>query len=230
MRYNVLLTDNSKECIVINADTLREFFIELDNFMSSNCYYWDDILSIKDDRNEEVASDLIKNTTPFDTTKKYKTILAAPPWQEQGGGKIRRGADRHYPLMTTEDIKNLDVGSLADDSCWLYLWVTNNFLKDGLEVMEHWGFRYVTNFCWAKDRFGIGYYFRGQHELCLFGVKGNLKPIHRNIPSLVHAKRTKHSKKPEESYEVFDRMSHEPRIELFARTKREGWDSWGNEV
>ena len=230
MRYNVLLTDNSKEGIVINADTLREFFIELDNFMSSNCYYWDDILSIKDDRNEEVVSDLIKNTTPFDTTKKYKTILADPPWQEQGGGKIKRGADRHYPLMKTEDIKNLDVGSLADDSCWLYLWVTNNFLKDGLEVMEHWGFRYVTNFCWAKDRFGIGYYFRGQHELCLFGVKGNLKPIHRNIPSLVHAKITKHSKKPEESYEVFDRMSHEPRIELFARTKREGWDSWGNEV
>ena len=230
MRYNVLLTDNSKEGIVIKADTLREFFIELDNFMSSNCYYWDDILSIKDDRNEEVASDLIKNINPFNTTKKYKTILADPAWNETGGGKIKRGADRHYPLMKTEDIKNLDVGSLADDSCWLYLWVTNNFLKDGLEVMEHWGFRYVTNFCWAKDRFGIGYYFRGQHELCLFGVKGNLKPIHRNIPSLVHAKRTKHSKKPEESYEVFDRMSHEPRIELFARTKREGWDSWGNEV
>ena len=230
MRYNVLLTDNSKEGIVFKADTLREFFIELDNFMSSNCYYWDDILSIKDDRNEEVASDLIKNINPFNTTKKYKTILADPAWNETGGGKIKRGADRHYPLMKTEDIKNLDVGSLADDSCWLYLWVTNNFLKDGLEVMEHWGFRYVTNFCWAKDRFGIGYYFRGQHELCLFGVKGNLKPIHRNIPSLVHAKRTKHSKKPEESYEVFDRMSHEPRIELFARTKREGWDSWGNEV
>ena len=230
MRYNVLLTDNSKEGIVIKADTLREFFIELDNFMSSNCYYWDDILSIKDDRNEEVASDLIKNINPFNTTKKYKTILADPAWNETGGGKIKRGADRHYPLMKTEDIKNLDVASLADDNCWLYLWVTNNFLKDGLEVMEHWGFRYVTNFCWAKDRFGIGYYFRGQHELCLFGVKGNLKPIHRNIPSLVHAKRTKHSKKPEESYEVFDRMSHEPRIELFARTKREGWDSWGNEV
>ena len=230
MRYNVLLTDNSKEGIVIKADTLREFFIELDNFMSSNCYYWDDILSIKDDRNEEVASDLIKNINPFNTTKKYKTILADPAWNETGGGKIKRGADRHYPLMKTEDIKNLDVASLADDNCWLYLWVTNNFLKDGLEVMEHWGFRYVTNFCWAKDRFGIGYYFRGQHELCLFGVKGNLKPIHRNIPSLVYAKRTKHSKKPEESYEVFDRMSHEPRIELFARTKREGWDSWGNEV
>ena len=163
-------------------------------------------------------------------SRKYKTILADPPWQEQGGGKIKRGADKHYPLMKTKDKKDLDVNSLADDNCWLYLWVTNNFLKDGLEVMENWKFRYVTNFCWAKDRFGIGYYFRGQHELCLFGVKGNLKPIHRNIPSLIYAKRTKHSKKPEESFEVFDKMSHEPRIELFARNKRNGWDSWGNEI
>tara|TARA_R100000781_G_scaffold95877_1_gene59985 strand:+ start:382 stop:900 length:519 start_codon:yes stop_codon:yes gene_type:complete len=172
----------------------------------------------------------MQKDNPFNTTKKYKTVLADPPWNETGGGKIRRGADKHYSLMKTEDIKNLDVASLADDNCWLYLWVTNNFLKDGLEVMENWKFRYVTNFCWAKDRFGIGYYFRGQHELCLFGVKGNLKPIHRNIPSLVYAKRTKHSKKPEESFEMFDKMSHEPRIELFARNKRDGWDSWGNEI
>ena len=106
--------------------------------------------------------------------KKYKTILADPPWQEQGGGKIKRGADRHYPLMKTEDIKNLDVGSLADDSCWLYLWVTNNFLKDGLEVMEHWGFRYVTNFCWAKDRFELSILRNLKKVLrCLIGCRMN---------------------------------------------------------
>ena len=95
--------------------------------------------------------------------KKYKTIYADPPWREQGGGKIKRGADRHYPLMKTKDIKALPVKDIADDDCWLFLWVTNNFLKDGLEVMEEWGFRYVTNFVWTKERFGIGYYFRGQH-------------------------------------------------------------------
>ncbi len=162
--------------------------------------------------------------------KKYKTILADPAWNESGGGKIKRGADKHYPLMKTKDIIKLDVANIADDNCWLYLWVTNNFLKDGLEVMEQWGFRYVTNFCWAKDRFGIGYYFRGQHEICLFGVKGNLKPKHRDIPSIVYAKRTKHSKKPEESFAIFDKMSYLPRIELFARNKRQGWDSWGNEI
>jgi len=162
--------------------------------------------------------------------KKYKTIYADPAWNESGGGKIKRGADKHYKLMKTADIKLLPVADIADDDCWLYLWVTNNFLKDGLEVMESWGFRYVTNFVWAKDRFGIGYYFRGQHELCLFGVKGKLKPIKRNVSSLVVAKKTIHSKKPIEARNKIVSMSYEPRIELFAREKVDGWDSWGNEL
>ena len=164
------------------------------------------------------------------TNKKYKTIYADPPWNEQGGGKIKRGADRHYSLMKTDEIKNLNVSSIADDNCWIFLWVTNNFLKDGIDVLESWSFRYVTNFVWAKDRFGIGYYFRGQHELCLFGVKGNLKPIKRNVPSIIYARRTKHSKKPDVIRDMIFDMSHAPRIELFAREKVTGWDAWGNEI
>ena len=164
------------------------------------------------------------------TNKKYKTIYADPPWNEQGGGKIKRGADRHYSLMKTDEIKNLNVSSIADDNCWIFLWVTNNFLKDGIDVLESWSFRYVTNFVWAKDRFGIGYYFRGQHELFLFGVKGNLKPIKRNVPSIIYARRTKHSKKPDVIRDMIFDMSHAPRIELFAREKATGWDAWGNEI
>ena len=160
---------------------------------------------------------------------KYKTFYCDPAWNETGGGKIKRGADRHYVLMKTEDIKKLPVQSIADDDCWLFMWVTNNFLKDGLEVMEHWGFRYITNLAWGKDRFGIGYYFRGQHELCLFGVKGNLKPRVRNESSFVFAKRDKHSKKPNQFYEKIENVGHEPRIELFARETRDGWDSWGDQ-
>ena len=102
--------------------------------------------------------------------------------------------------------------------------------KDGIDVLESWSFRYVTNFVWAKDRFGIGYYFRGQHELCLFGVKGNLKPIKRNVPSIIYARRTKHSKKPDVIRDMIFDMSHAPRIELFAREKVTGWDAWGNEI
>ena len=69
--------------------------------------------------------------------KKYKTIYADPPWMERGGGKIKRGADRHYPLMRTEEIKALPVSELADtEGCHLYLWTTNNFLPDALEVVR----------------------------------------------------------------------------------------------
>ena len=63
--------------------------------------------------------------------KKYKTIYADPPWLERGGGKIKRGADKHYELMKTADIMALPVKDLAEDNCHLYLWTTNNFLQDG---------------------------------------------------------------------------------------------------
>ena len=178
--------------------------------------------------------------------KKYKTILADPPWLEVGGGKIHRGADRHYPLMKTEDIKWLNVESVADKDCHLYLWTTNNFLEDALEVMRHWGFRYITNIVWCKDRFGLGYYFRGQHELLLFGVRGNLKPKHKDFSepnrwsgtkqlpttptTVIHAKRQGHSQKPKEFYQLIETVSHEPYLELFCREKRENWDSWGNQI
>ena len=77
--------------------------------------------------------------------KKYKTIYADPPWMEHGGGKIKRGADRHYPLMKTKEIMALPVPDLVDpEGCHLYLWTTNNFLPDALEVVHAWGFEYVT--------------------------------------------------------------------------------------
>ena len=69
--------------------------------------------------------------------KKYKTIYADPPWLETGGGKIKRGADKHYSLMKTKDISNLPVHTIADENCWLFMWVTNNFLVDGLKVMDY---------------------------------------------------------------------------------------------
>ena len=164
--------------------------------------------------------------------KKYQTIYADPPWNEKGGGKIKRGADKHYSLMKTEDIKALNVEFITDINAHLYLWVTNNYLKDGLSVMSAWGFRYITNLVWVKKSFGLGQYFRGQHEILLFGVKGRLlsqaKP--RNVPTVIQGDKRKHSKKPEITYEYIERTSPGPRIELFSREKRKGWDVWGNEV
>ena len=168
--------------------------------------------------------------------KKYKTIYADPPWKESGGGKIKRGADRHYSLMSTKEIMKLPVDEIADYDCHLYLWVTNNFLKDGLKVMEAWGFRYITTITWVKDRVGLGQYFRGITEHCLFGVKGKLpykKDKHgkrKQGKTVIHAPKNKHSEKPEEMRQMIEKVSYPPYIELFARKQIENWDCWGNEI
>jgi len=169
---------------------------------------------------------------------KYRTILADPPWNETGGGKIRRGADAHYSLMKTDDIIQLMKEVLdgnIDENAHLYLWVTNNHLIDGLRVIDALGFRYVTTITWLKDRFGLGQYFRGNTEHCLFAVKGVLpyKVIDgkraQGVTGFVE-KRTEHSRKPEQLFVMAERVSYAPRIELFARRRREGWDLFGDEV
>lgn len=158
----------------------------------------------------------------------YHTILADPPWKETGGGKIHRGADRHYSLMKTDDIMKLEIPS--DKNSHLYLWVTNSHLEDGLAVLKSWGFRYITMITWAKDRFGLGQYFRGQTEHVLFGVKGNLPYKSRSCSTLILAKRRLHSQKPDELYALIETVSYPPYLEMFARQRRLGWDVWGREA
>lgn len=173
----------------------------------------------------------------YNTDMKYKTIYLDPPWLERGGGKIKRGADRHYPLMKTDDIAKLPVKDLADPAgCHIYLWVTNNFLKDGLKLLESWGFEYVTTITWIKDKQGLGQYYRGITEHCLFGTTKKRLPYKiidgKRQQGLTgfFAPRTEHSKKPVEMYEFIEKVSYSPRIELFARNTRAGFDCWGNEV
>ena len=184
---------------------------------------------------------------------KYKTIYADPPWGESGGGKIKRGADRYYQLMKTKDIINMSdfVKKLANDNCHLYLWVTNNFLQDGLKVMNEWGFIYKTIITWVKvdamellpdmpdlfklQRLGLGQYFRGITEQCIFGVRGTVpyKVVNgkrQQGKTVILAPRREHSVKPDEMRHMIERVSFSPYIELFARKKYNGWDSWGKEV
>ena len=165
----------------------------------------------------------------------FTTVYADPPWLERGGGQIKRGADRHYPLMKTKDIMALPVKEIVAPNAHLYLWVTNNFLPDGLKVMETWGFRYVTNITWVKDRMGLGQYFRGMTEHCLFGVKGSLPyklldGKRQQGRTVLIAPKGRHSEKPEDMYTMIEKVSTGPYIELFARNGRDGWVSWGNEV
>ena len=168
---------------------------------------------------------------------KYKTIYADPPWPEVGGGKIKRGADRHYKLMPIKEIIDLKtfVQAVADENCHLYLWVTNTFLKDGFKVVEEWGFKYITMITWMKDRIGLGQYFRGLTEHCIFARKGILPykvkdgKRQQGVTGFCEPK-TFHSCKPTKMYEMIETVSYEPRIELFARSDRSGWDSWGDEI
>ena len=160
---------------------------------------------------------------------RFACIYADPPWAEAGGG--RRGAQNHYDLMTSADIVALPVKFVTAQNAHLWLWVTNNFLHIGLEAMHAWGFRYVTNRCWDKQVKGLGQYFRSEHELLLFGVRGTLpvpEPKFR-VGTMIRQKRTEHSVKPD-IYSEIEGVSPGPRLEMFARRPRDGWIAIGNEA
>ena len=160
---------------------------------------------------------------------RFRTIVADPPWR-YGNTRTRGAAEDHYPTMTIEELCALDVESRAADECHLYLWVTNNFLLEGFEVLGAWGFEYKTCLTWVKPQMGMGNYFRGSTEHILFGVKGGQKTLRKNQMNWFQAPRGRHSAKPESFYEIVETCSPGPYLEMFARRARLGdWHYWGNE-
>lgn len=167
----------------------------------------------------------------------YKCILADPPWHETGGGKSVRGAQRHYPLLKTRDIAPVmqaaPVWRPDPSGCLLWLWATSNFLPDALEVMRALRFQYVTSLVWVKiGKPGLGQRTRQRHELLLLGRMGRVPvPAPPNRPdSVIEAPRARHSEKPKQVYDLIEKACEGPRVELFCRCPRDGWDAWGNEV
>lgn len=158
--------------------------------------------------------------------KNYKTILADPPWKYGKGWGW--GAGEYYKLMTVQDICSLCVPS--DNNAHLYLWCPNGMIGPALDVMKAWGFIQKTIITWCKPNSIFGYYFKGQTEQLLFGIKGKLPPNSRKETTRLNAPNGKHSQKPDETYNKIEAVSPGPYLELFARNKREGWDVWGNEV
>lgn len=158
--------------------------------------------------------------------KKYKTIYADPPWKY--GKAWGSGADKQYSLMSVKEISGLKIP--ADRNSHLYLWVPNAIIPAGLQVMEAWGFDYKTCITWVKNRSIFGYYFKGQTEQLLFGVRGSLPPMDRKQTTFLPARIIAHSVKPIETYRIIEAVSPPPRLELFARYKPPGWDVWGDEV
>ena len=173
--------------------------------------------------------------------KKYSVIYADPPWQFKAYSSkgMGRSAEKHYPTMDIDAIKGLPVGDLADKDCALFLWVTFPCLREGLAVLDSWGFTYKTvAFVWVKQNkkadslfWGLGYWTRANAEVCILATKGSPKRASAQVHQVILSHIEEHSKKPQEARDrIVQLMGDVPRIELFARTRAEGWDAWGNEV
>lgn len=172
----------------------------------------------------------------------YGTILADPPWQfTNRTGKVAPEHRRlsRYTTLTLQEIKELPVSIAATENAHLYLWVPNALLREGLEVMTAWGFQYKTNIIWHKirkdggpDGRGVGFYFRNTTEMVLFGVRGRLRTLApgRRQVNIIKTRKREHSRKPDELYEIVEACSPGPFLELFARSQRDNWEQWGNEL
>ncbi len=170
--------------------------------------------------------------------RKYQIIYADPPWAYRNMGNIQATANAHYPTMKNDDICRLPVREIAADNSILFLWATFPKLQEALDVIKSWGFEYKTvGFTWIKKNkkggnfFGVGWYTKSNAEVCLIGVKGKAPKVSNSISSIVETVRQRHSQKPHCVRDLIVKFCGDiPRIELFARTKSEGWDAWGNEV
>lgn len=161
--------------------------------------------------------------------KKYQIIYADPPWRYDFSKSNSRKIENQYPTMTVREICDLEIPS--EDNSVLYLWGTAPKLPEALQVMKSWGFTYKSQAVWDKETMGMGYWFRGQHEILLVGVKGKFSPPKLKKPSVFRYKRSKHSKKPNEIRDYIAlAFPDNSKVELFARNKTEGWDVFGNEV
>jgi len=176
----------------------------------------------------------------MDIIKKYDVIYADPPWTFKtfsNKGK-NRSPENHYDVMSLQDICNLPVNKISKDNSVLLMWVTDPLLDKAFKVIEAWGFKYKTvSFTWAKTNrkskgffTGLGYWTRGNPEMCLLATKGKPKRISKSVPQLVIEQRREHSRKPDIIYNHIENLLEGSYIELFARTQRSGWDSWGNQT
>lgn len=171
----------------------------------------------------------------------YRTILADPAWPVKVAGHFKdsrpgrvRGRNNvrrlPYPTMEVDEICALPVQQLAAEGAHLWLWTCNQFLEAGFRVMREWGFKYLAPITWVKPS-GCGPYFVHTTQTLLFGYRGKcLFPLARYRRTDFRASAGRHSRKPPESYELIEAVSPRPRLELFARHRRAGWDVWGNEV
>lgn len=184
----------------------------------------------------------------------FGTVLADPPWSFQDKGSRAAPDWKEAPLYSTmgaREILDLPVDLLAAPDAHLYLWTTDSHLPLALSCVDAWGFSFRKVLVWVKRRsattpircedgedfqvlngplqIGMGHTYRSAKELCLFAVRGKAPARVHNLPDTFEAPRTQHSRKPDRIHEWAEQLSPGPRLELFARRSREGWEAWGDQ-
>lgn len=176
---------------------------------------------------------------------KFGVILADPPWHFQSWSPEHQDRKAPYETMSREEIKALPVPSIAADDCVLFLWICWPQLEEALELIRAWGFIYKTcAFSWIKAdtgqlemfrddadvQVGLGYWSRANSEVCLLATRGSPKRLNADVRQAIVEPRREHSRKPDCVYERIERLVDGPYCELFARTTRPNWTSWGNQT
>jgi N6-adenosine-specific RNA methylase IME4 len=186
---------------------------------------------------------------------KYKVILADPPWRfgnKNTGGSMNSGSANKYPTLSLKEIQELTfplnnnteeshISKIADKNSILFLWVPTALNEYGFSTMKSWNFKYKFKIYWykpydkeqKKGKLGMGFWFRNHVEECLVGTRGNVKPFRSKQPNIIIEYPRKHSQKPEGFFNLvepeLEKFDLTPKLELFAREKRNGWDGWGFE-
>lgn len=167
--------------------------------------------------------------------------MVDPPWEYGNWGKSSASHRPNdytrpmpYPTLSLEEIQSLPIKKLALENCELYLWTTQKYLYDAIKIMKAWGFKYCTTITWCKKPMGKGQggVYCPTTEFLIHGRIGKMPKVERMDSTWFLTKRehNAHSKKPELFQDMIEKVTNEPRLEMFARRKREGWDVWGNEV
>jgi N6-adenosine-specific RNA methylase IME4 len=210
------------------------------------------LASVNDQIFEEAINEFIDNKTPLTKTAllrkfaivnteidikipdgKYRIIYADPPWEYSDRKEYRPdgSAENHYPVMSIQEICDMQLPEIEDNAV-LFLWVTSPLLEESFKVIKSWGFKYKTSFIWDKVKHNMGHYNSVRHEFLLIATKGSCLPDEKKLfDSVITEERKEHSVKPEIIYEIIETLyKYGKRIELFARKKRKGWDSFGNQL
>lgn len=173
-------------------------------------------------------------------SKRYACLLADPPWAflTYSGNKVpQRAKKQHYDTMTESELSALPVAPLLADDAWLQMWVLDTHIDQALRIGAAWGFAYKSlGLIWQKmspgglGYIGLGHWFRSGGEVSLLFTKGSPKRLDRGVRQFINSPVREHSRKPDGQYERIQRLVGGPRLELFARQARPGWDAAGNEV